>query len=102
MKMMGKCLLLRALPLTLNRHVETEEQMAVSSSTIVPNYGCIVACYGLKNAPHLNGKIGDIRSAPKQCGDSRFAVHFEDKTLKPALVKPQNLRIVFDLPDLDE
>ena len=26
----------------------------------------------------------------------RFAIHFEDKSLEPALVKPQNLRVVFD------
>ena len=53
-------------------------------------------CYGLKNAAHLNGKIGCVMSRDKKTG--RCEVRFDDKSLKPVLVKQENLRIVFDLP----
>ena len=87
-------------PITEPRNVKNEEEFTVESCSVWPAIGGIVACHGLKNASHLNGKIGDIRSPPQECGDVyRFAVHFEDKSLKPALVKPENLRVVFDLPD---
>ena len=59
--------------------------------------GTPVMCYGLKNAAHLNGKIGGVASRDKETG--RCEVRFEDKSLKPVLVKQENLRIVFELPD---
>ena len=58
--------------------------------------GTPVACHGLKNATHLNGKIGDTRRYDESTG--RHEVHFDDKSPKSAAVKPENLRIVFDLP----
>lgn len=50
-----------------------------------------------KNAAHLNGKIGDAREF--NFDTCRYAVHFEDNSLEPVCVKPENLRIVFELPD---
>jgi hypothetical protein len=59
--------------------------------------GTPVVCHGLKNAVHLNGNIGDAIDFDFKT--DRYLVHFEDKSLKPSLVKPENLRILFDLPD---
>jgi hypothetical protein len=51
-------------------------------------YGTPVVCHGLQNDDtYLNGKIGEIRSVD------------EDKSIKPQSVKPDNLRILFELPD---
>ena len=53
------------------------------------------------NAAHLDGKLGDVRSisfGKDSDREVRLGVHFEDKSLKPAAVKPGNLRIVFVLP----
>lgn len=50
----------------------------------------------MKNAAHLNGKIGDARSYNSDTG--RYEIHFEDKSLNPARVKRENLRIVLELP----
>ena len=87
-----------------SRHMEEKEggMTTVKSSSVFPHISCPVICHGLKQASHLNGKIGDIRKPLKQCGeDLRYEVNFEDEKLKPALVKVQNLRVVFDLPALE-
>lgn len=42
-------------------------------------------------------KIGDVTSFDNKAG--RYVVRFEDKSVKPALIKPENLQIVIDLPD---
>ena len=64
---------------------------------MLPCIGCPVICHGLISASHLNGKLGDVRTE-KLCGNEiRLAVHFEDKSLKSALVKPENVRIAFEL-----
>ena len=85
---------------------ENEGQMfPVASAMMLLLPGCPVMCYGLINAFHLNGKLGEIRSFAKDSsGGIRFGVHFEEKGLKSAAVKPQNLRIAFELPmrDIDE
>ncbi|KAL7540279.1 hypothetical protein ACHAWF_006636 [Thalassiosira exigua] len=61
--------------------------------TLMP--GTPVVCYGLKNAKHLNDEMGDARILDEPTG--RYKVHFEAKSLKPALVRPKNVRIVFDI-----
>ena len=61
-----------------------------------PAQGTPVVCHGLKNAAHLNGKIGDTRGYNAHTG--RYEIHFEDKSLKPVAVKRENLRIVVELP----
>ena len=75
----------------------------VASAMVYPKPGCPVMCHGLINAPHLNGKLGEVRSfiedSSSSC-DGRFEVHFEEKGLKPAGVKLQNLRIAFELPSV--
>jgi hypothetical protein len=58
-----------------------------------------VICHGLVSASHLNGELGDVRDVKKNETGIRLAVHFEKKGAKSALVKPENLRIVFELPD---
>ena len=64
---------------------------------LVMSRGTPVICHGLKNARHLNGKIGDVmRYDTVAC---RYEVRFEHKSLRPASVKAANLRILFDLPD---
>lgn len=57
--------------------------------------GTPVTCIGLKNASHLNGKMGDVRSVDEETG--RLAVHFEGK--KACLVRRENVRIVFNVPE---
>lgn len=71
--------------------------MTVAIDDVKIERGTPVICHGLKNAAHLNGKIGDITSYDGETG--RYGVRFEDKGLTSALVKPSNLRIVFELPD---
>jgi hypothetical protein len=70
----------------------------VASDLIVPNVGCPVICHGLTSASHLNGKLGEGRAFHNDRNGIRLAVHFETKSLKPSLVKPENLRIAFELP----
>jgi hypothetical protein len=67
----------------------------VASDLIQPLFGCPVICHGLVSASHLNGKVGETSALQK---DGRLAVHFEDKSQEPASVKPENLRIAFELP----
>ena len=56
-----------------------------------------VMCVGLKGAQHLNGQVGDAREYNPE--KDRYTVVFEDPKLKSALVKYENLRVVFDLPE---
>lgn len=59
--------------------------------------GTPVSVKCLRNAAHLNGKIGDVlRRDEKTC---RYEVHFEQEGLNPVLVKLENLEILFELPD---
>ena len=69
------------------------------SDLILPMLGCPVVCHGLRSAYRLNRKLGDVRSIHKHSSGMRYAVRFEDGSLKPVSVKPGNLRIVIDLPD---
>jgi hypothetical protein len=78
---------------------EMKETLRVDRTyVILESNGTPVVCNGLKNnAAFLNGKIGDIRSFDESTG--RYGVYFEDESIKPKSVKPQNLRILFELPD---
>jgi len=84
-------------PISDPRKPDEEEIMTVAMNDIILIQGSPVMCHGLRNAAHLNGKVGDTRSFDNKTG--RYRVRFEDKSLKSALVKPGNLRIAFDLPD---
>jgi hypothetical protein len=61
-----------------------------------------VICRGLVSASHLNGEFGEVRDIKQNStGTPRLEVHFEKKGEKSALVKPENLRIAFELPSED-
>ena len=67
---------------------------------MIPEKGCPVICHGLVSAPHLNGELGEVRDMKHDActGTLRLAVHFEkNKGVKSALVKPENVRIAFEL-----
>jgi hypothetical protein len=77
---------------------EDERIFHVASDLLFPHKGCPVICHGLTSASHLNGKLGEVRAFRNDINGIRLAVHFETKSLKPSLVKPENLRIAFELP----
>ena len=89
-------------PITKPRKVDDERTHRVESNLIVPGYGCAVICHGLVSASHLNGELGEVRYVKQIETGIRLAVHFEKKGAKSALVKPENLRIAFELPDEKE
>eukprot|EP00984_Skeletonema_dohrnii_P010662 scaffold4179_cov71-Skeletonema_dohrnii-CCMP3373.AAC.3 len=79
------------------RNDDDGQTFSAPSVEISFSLGTPVMLHGLKKAAHLNGEIGDVR---EYCQSTdRCVVHLEDKGLKPVKVKPENLRIVFDLPD---
>ena len=91
------CVVTGPIPVTGPRNVDNEKMLHFENGLIMPSNGCPVICHGLLSASHLNGKLGDVRTE-KLCGNEiRLAVHFEDKSLKSALVKPENVRIAFEL-----
>ena len=66
---------------------------------MIPSKGCAVICHGLVSAPHLNGELGEVRNVKQdEIGTTRLGVFFEKKGVKSALVKPENVQIVFELP----
>ena len=65
-----------------------------------PIVGTPVVCQRLVGAKHLNGKLGDLRSYDYEGQTDRYLIHFEDDSLKPCLVNPENVRILFELPDM--
>ena len=87
-------------PITKPRKVEDENLHHIANNLVIPTRGCVVICHGLVSASHLNGELGDVRDVKKNETGIRLAVHFEKKKgAKSALVKPENLRIAFELPD---
>jgi hypothetical protein len=75
-------------------------KVTVHDNNVVFFVGTPVICHGLKNASHLNGRIGDVRSFSNKT--KRYGVHFEDKSIPPKSVKPENLRILFELPERND
>jgi hypothetical protein len=86
-------------PIKEPRVVEEEQTFKVDSAQVhLSHNGTPVELFGLKRADLLNGMIGDVRD---YCDSTdRYVVHLEGKGLKPVKVKPENLRVVFELPDL--
>jgi hypothetical protein len=85
-------------PIQKPRNVATEQTFdedCINNVSYVK--GTPVVCHGLQKGVHLNNKIGEIRDFDAK--SDRYTIHFEDKSLKPAKIKGNNLRIVFDLPD---
>jgi hypothetical protein len=89
-------------PVTKPRCKDEEREHHVQSNLIVPAVHCPVICHGLVSASHLNGELGVARDVKENETGIRLAVHFEKKGAKSALVKTENLRIVFKLPDEKE
>jgi hypothetical protein len=87
-------------PITIPRKLEDERMYHFANNLVIPNIGCTVICHGLVSASHLNGELGEVRSAKLNANAMgiRLAVYFEKKGVKSALVKPENLRIAFELP----
>jgi len=79
-------------------NVPEEETNSFSTKNIIPIEGTPVIYHGLIKSNQLDGKLGDIRYWDEE-KTGRYEVHFEDKGLKPCLVKPENIRILFELPD---
>ena len=71
----------------------------IVSRVIHPVVGCPMIVCRLVSASHLNGELGKVKVATYDDGVIfSVEVHFEKKGAKSTLVKPENLRIVFDLP----
>jgi hypothetical protein len=76
---------------------ERKETLIVDEAEVsIQPYGTPVVCHGLKYTD-FNGKIGDIRSFDEAA--KSFRVYFEDESIKPISVKPENVRVLFELPD---
>ena len=79
-------------------HNECTEYTVDSSSLLITN-GTPIVCQGLQKGAHLNGKLADIRSYDNE--KERYTIYFEDTKLKPVAVKRKNVRIVFDLLEIE-
>jgi hypothetical protein len=85
-------------PVTEPRNTADERSYHIANSQVIPKKGCTVICNGLVSASHLNGELGEVRDFKPDGAGIRLAVHFEKKSLKSAFIKPENLRIAFELP----
>ena len=82
------------------KKVKKEKTWTVASRDCIPVEGTPVMCQELGGeVSHLNGKIGEVRNVDEEIG--KCWIHFEDADLECVAVEPENLRIVFDLPDLE-
>jgi hypothetical protein len=89
-------------PITEPRNLDDERTHRVENNLIFPEKGCPVLCHGLVSALHLHGELGEVKDFKQDESAIRLEVHFEKKKgVKSALVKPENLRIVFELPSND-
>jgi hypothetical protein len=88
-------------PITEPRKIVDERIYHTANKFIIPNIGCPVICHGLVSASHLNGELGELRHFKQDQTGMRCVVYFENKGAKSALVKPENLRIAFELPSKD-
>ena len=87
-------------PIAEPRCFQDEELYTVCVDDIIIKSGTPVICHGLEGTlAHLNGKIGDVRSYEEE--RDRYEVGFEDKNLQPRLVKQSNIRILFELPNIE-
>ena len=90
-------------PVTEPRRVDDERIYRVDNNLIRPVIECPVICHGLVSASHLNGELGEVTKFKRDESGRilRMGVHFEKKGVKSALVKPENLRIAFEIPSED-
>ena len=85
-------------PITEPRNTEDENIYHIANNLVIPMEGFAVVCHGLVSASHLNGELGEVRNWKQSETGIRLGVYFEKKSLKSAFVKPENLRISFELP----
>ena len=85
-------------PVKQPRQEEDERIFHVANNLVVAAKGCPVMCHGLVGASRLNGELGEVRAHHNNITGFRLGVHFEKTNLKPAWVKPEDLRISFELP----
>lgn len=81
------------------RNISSQKTFTVASKDIHILVGTPVVCHELSISTHLDGKIGDVRSVGGGLDLFKVKVHFEDSDLEPCLIKRDNVRILFDLPD---
>jgi hypothetical protein len=85
-------------PILEPRNIKDERIHHIANTLVIPL--CPVMCNGLVSAPHLNGELGEVRNYIQDgTGIIQLVVYFEKRG--SALVKPENLRIAFDLPSED-
>ncbi len=85
-------------PVKQPRQEEDERIPHVVNNLVIPAKGCPVICHGLVSGSHLNGELGEVRALSNNITGFQLEMHFEKTNLKPASVKPENLRIFFELP----
>jgi hypothetical protein len=101
------------------RRDDIEEVLHVARDDTRLILGCPVICSGLDISTKINDQVGYItglhneKTGKQLYGKSGmssdvsevtgilYEVHFEDTSLSSALVKPENLRIAFVLPNED-
>ena len=121
-----KRLVLRG-PIDLDERDETKEGIeTVDVGDTLLDLHTTVTCHGLQGEEeHLNGKIGELKSKEsvpyiqskatfddmnlfssmniaEATGNCRYMIHFDCKEIQPCYVKHKNLRIVFDLLEVEE
>jgi hypothetical protein len=84
-------------PVKQPRQEEDERIFHVANKLVIPAK-CPVICHRLVRESHLNGELGEVRAYHNNRTGFRLEVHFEKTNMKPASVKPENLRISFELP----
>jgi hypothetical protein len=96
-------------PVEQPRNLEDERIYHIASNLVMPKNGMPVICHGLVSASHLNGELGEVRNVQSsESGIIRFGVCFEKKGLikqkkgSTVLVKLENLRIAFELPNNED
>lgn len=89
-------------PIIIPRNTREEETLTVNTADLRYQLGTPVICHGLVEDTlyHLNGKIADLRSWDEET--SCFILRFEDEDLQPCSVKPNKIRILFDLDGGDQ
>jgi hypothetical protein len=85
-------------PIKEPRQVDNEREYRIANNLVLPKKGCAVICHGLMSASCLNGELGQLRYVKQDETGIRLGVNFEKKGVRSALVKPENLRIAFELP----
>ena len=85
-------------PVTNPRNVEAERSYIYPTEDVRLTAGIPVFCEGLEDdLSHLNGKIGDVRSRKRETG--QYKVHFDDTDIEARFFNPENLRVLFRVPD---